>query len=38
MARTGKAVVVDASGEGVRFRGRDDEISFADDEIEAVWT
>ena len=38
MARTGKVVVVDASEEGVRFRGRDDEISFADDEIEAVWT
>ena len=37
MARTGKVLVVDASGEGVRFRVRDDEIS-SDDEIEAVWT
>lgn len=39
MARMGKAVEVDESGEGVRFRRRDDEINFADDdEIEAAWT
>jgi hypothetical protein len=39
MARMGEAVVVGESGEGVRFRRRDDEISFADDdEIEAAWT
>jgi hypothetical protein len=35
----GKAVTaVDESGEGVWFRWRDEEISFADDEIEAAWT
>ena len=39
MARMGKTVVADESGEGVGFRRRDDEINFADDdEIEAAWT